>query len=139
MLKLLYKTEVSAQISPTLFEEALQNLPLVEPKLTHTEVELLITNNEHIQELNKHYRGKDKPTDVLSFSFEEEESLGQIIISIEKAKEQAEHIGQSLEEELKFLFAHGLLHLLGYDHQKPEEEKVMLQKTYALIGRITKQ
>lgn len=103
------------------------------------EVELLLTNDEEIRELNKKYRNKDQPTDVLSFAFQDDapadEMLGQIAISVDRAALQAEEIGQSLEEELKFLFIHGLLHLLGYDHESPEEEKIMLEQAYKILGR----
>jgi probable rRNA maturation factor len=108
----------------------------------YEEVELLLTDNKQIQELNKTYREKDYATDVLSFPEEAESpsselprSLGQIVISIEKTKEQAEELGQTFMEELRFLFTHGVLHLLGFDHMEPEEEKLMLKKAYAILGR----
>ncbi|WP_163653071.1 rRNA maturation RNase YbeY [Listeria sp. PSOL-1] len=111
-----------------------------------TEMSVTFTDNEHIQTINRDYRGKDQPTDVISFAieelvegetaihFKEDEGLprvlGDIIISVEKASEQAEAYGHSAERELGFLAVHGLLHLLGYDHMTAKEEKVMfgLQK-----------
>ncbi|MCY7464083.1 rRNA maturation RNase YbeY, partial [Bacillus paralicheniformis] len=93
---------------------------------------------EEIQKINKEYRGKDYPTDVISFALEEDGEgeieiigadmppvLGDIIISADKAREQAEEYGHSLMRELGFLTVHGFLHLLGYDHMTEEEEKEM--------------
>ena len=99
-----------------------------------------LVNNEFIHKLNKEYRGVDRPTDVISFAFLDGEkdkdailhgkgpaSLGDIYISVDKAKEQAESYGHSLERELSFLFVHGLLHLLGYDHMTKDQEEVMFK------------
>lgn len=133
-LTLLNKTDT--KIPKSLFTPILKRLSQVEPRLAQTELELLLTDNDEIQILNRDYRGKDKPTDVLSFSLDDETTLGQLIISVERAKEQAGEVGQSLEEELRFLFAHGLMHLCGYDHEKPEDEAVMLPKVYQVLGRI---
>ena len=95
-------------------------------------------DNKFIHELNRDYRHIDRPTDVISFAFldgdenkdkifqsEQMVVLGEIYISFDKAREQAIAYGHSLERELKFLFVHGLLHLLGYDHMTPEDEKIM--------------
>ncbi|MGB9813263.1 MAG: rRNA maturation RNase YbeY [Thermovenabulum sp.] len=106
------------------------------------EVSIVLVDNEYIRELNKHYRGKDEPTDVLSFAMregecdfddeieeiEEEELLGDIIISCEKAKSQAEEYGHSFNREIGYLAVHGILHLLGYDHETEAERKEMRQK-----------
>lgn len=118
-----------------IFQFVLDRVPEILPNVHFESVELLLTDDPTIQELNKQYRQKDKPTDVLSFPFESEELLGQIIISVPTAKRQAEHLQQTLEKEIQFLFTHGLLHLLGYDHQEPAEEEEMLTKTYALLDR----
>ncbi len=139
-MKLNFLNDQAAKISPSLFDDLLDRLCLVHSPLPHESVELWITDDSSIQNLNRDYRGKDKPTDVLSFSFLESDptnksSLGQIIISLETAEHQAAELGQSLEEELRFLFTHGLLHLLGYDHETPAEEKVMLEKAYKVLGR----
>lgn len=110
------------------------------------EVEMSVTfmDNTAIQEINKTYRGKDYPTDVISFAAEDEGEdelpiifaeeafempriLGDLMISIEKAQEQAEEYGHSFERELGFLALHGFLHLNGYDHMTPEDEKEMFQ------------
>ena len=103
-------------------------------------VSVSIVDNRYIHKLNKKYRQIDRPTDVISFAFLDNENnydkilfspgpvvLGDIYISLDKAKEQAEEYGHSLHRELSFLFIHGLLHLLGYDHMKIEDKKVMFQ------------
>ena len=99
------------------------------------EVSVTFTDNEHIHLLNEQYRGVDRPTDVLSFPLTDfsgdcEEpaidapvvSLGDIVISLEKAAEQAEEFGHSFERETAFLTVHSMLHLLGYDHVNSEAE-----------------
>ena len=101
-------------------------------------VSVSIVDNRYIHKINKKYRNIDRPTDVISFAFLDTEDnydkvlfspgpvvLGDIYISLEKAKEQAEEYGHSLHRELSFLFVHGLLHLLGYDHMNKEDETVM--------------
>ena len=101
-------------------------------------VSVSFVDNKYIHKINKKYRGIDRPTDVISFAFVDAEGnydkilsspgivvLGDIYISIDKAKEQAEEYGHSLHRELSFLFVHGLLHLLGFDHMKEEDEKIM--------------
>lgn len=112
-----------------------------------TELSLTFTTNEGIREINREYRDKDQATDVISFALEEmgdgeteidwgefdsetPRMLGDIIISTEKAEEQATDYGHTKARELGFLAVHGLLHLLGYDHMEPDEEKIMfgLQK-----------
>lgn len=105
------------------------------------EVSVALVDNDYIRELNKTYRGKDAPTDVLSFPMlepgevddvpsegEVEQLLGDIVISLEKAEEQAKSYGHSFEREVAFLVVHGVLHLLGYDHEIEEERKIMRQK-----------
>lgn len=108
-----------------------------------SEVSVTFVTNERIQEINREYRDKDQPTDVISFAMEElgedeialngvdlPRVLGDIIISVPKTKEQAIEYGHSFSRELGFLAVHSLLHLLGYDHMTEEDEKVMfgLQK-----------
>lgn len=109
-------------------------------------MELVLVDDNEIQDLNKEHRGKDKPTDVLSFPFESEFDhlpLGSIIISVDTAKRQANEEGNSLEMELQILFLHGLLHLQGYDHEtdngemneKEEELRKNLNLSSGLINR----
>ena len=99
---------------------------------------LIIVDNEYIHEINKTHRGIDRETDVITFALEDEDSiivpdevvrnLGDIYISIDKARSQAEEYGHGLLRELSFLAVHGFYHLLGYDHMTPEDEKVMFAK-----------
>lgn len=108
-----------------------------------SEVSVTFVNNERIWEINRDYRDKDAPTDVISFAMEEmgegeieltgvemPRVLGDIIISVERAREQAGEYGHSFIRELGFLSVHGFLHLLGYDHMTEADEKEMftLQK-----------
>lgn len=110
--------------------------------LDNVEVSVLLVDNEEIKKLNEEWRKKDKPTDVLSFPINEEtpygcKILGDIVISIPYAKEHAKEFGNSFKEEMIRLLAHGLLHLLGYDHEKSEEEaKIMFQKEKELITAV---
>jgi len=110
----------------------LRNVP------ANSEVSILLVDNSYIQELNLIYRDQDKDTDVLSFAMNElaEDEpdfdfsnelnvLGDIVISMEKAQSQSEEYGHSMARELGFLAAHGMLHLLGFDHDTEAEEKVM--------------
>ena len=105
-------------------------------------------DDKKIQELNRDYRGIDRPTDVLSFPLREavedegpkvsvdEWLLGDIVVSMETALRQAEEYGHSLERELGFLIVHGCLHLLGYDHQREEERQVMREKEEAILTSL---
>lgn len=108
------------------------------------EVDVSIVDNASIHVINRDYRHVDRPTDVISFAFfdDEEEvineegpnSLGQIIISYEKAEEQARLYGHSLKREMSFLFVHGLLHLLGYDHMEKADEIEMFRLQDEILG-----
>ena len=113
------------------------------------EVSLSIVSNDEIQEINKQFREIDAPTDVLSFpllTFEDGEQadvnenneimLGDIIISIDKAKAQAEEYGHGLRRELAFLTAHSMLHLMGYDHMEEEEQKEMFKKQDDILNNL---
>ncbi|MCI1959238.1 MAG: rRNA maturation RNase YbeY [Clostridia bacterium] len=113
------------------------------------EISLSIVNNREIHSINKQFRHIDRETDVLSFpqlTFEKDEVpeknekgeiiLGDIIISIEKAKSQAEEYGHSLKRELAFLTAHSMLHLLGYDHMTDSEAKVMFEKQEKILNNL---
>ncbi|MGO4788102.1 rRNA maturation RNase YbeY [Paenibacillus sp. 2KB_20] len=125
--------------------------------VTDGEVDLTFVDDEQIHELNREYRGIDRPTDVLSFAMNEitndeleiiyeiEEGedlesvpdvLGDIIISVPRAKLQSEEYGHSLERELAFLFVHGFLHLLGYDHQDEASEAEMMGKQEAVLAEV---
>ena len=132
-----------------LVREAVETTLDFEDFQNHCEVSVTFTDNEGIHELNKKFRGVDKPTDVLSFplfDFEGEteeppidevmSNLGDIVISLEKAKEQAEEFGHSFERETAFLCVHSMLHLLGYDHERSEEEDVEMRSKQSEIMKI---
>lgn len=120
------------------------------------EVSLTFTNDKDIHQLNLDYRGIDRPTDVLSFAMQEDGTeeldiifevesedesdpisgmLGDIIISVETAKAQSEEYGHSLEREMGFLFVHGFLHLIGYDHEDDAAEAEMTAKQEAILQK----
>lgn len=99
------------------------------------DLSVLLTDDSEIHQLNREYRGVDRPTDVLSFSQQEGEFpsiapdlLGDVVISLETAKKQAVEQGHSLEEELFILLAHGILHLLGYDHETSRKDRAFTEK-----------
>ncbi len=113
------------------------------------EVSITFTDNEGIHKLNKQYREVDRPTDVLSFplfDFEGESDeppvdelmsmLGDIVISLERAKEQADEYGHSFEREVAFLTAHSMLHLLGYDHEKSEDDDREMRSKQSMIMEL---
>ena len=113
--------------------ERVIDIAIKHQKLDNLEFNIIIVDNTYIHELNKNYRGIDRPTDVISFALEDNKDfvdvghrvLGDIYISIDKAKEQAIEYGHDLRREICFLAVHGFLHLLGYDHMKEEDEKIM--------------
>lgn len=102
-------------------------------KVKNPLLNIVIVDNKRIQEINKQYRNKDAVTDVISFAFEEVDDvkykdvrfLGEIYISYERCVSQASEYGHSIKREFCYLVVHGLLHLLGYDHIKEEDKKVM--------------
>ncbi|WP_026692859.1 rRNA maturation RNase YbeY [Peribacillus kribbensis] len=111
-----------------------------------TELSVTFVDNDTIQKINAEYRDKDQPTDVISFALEEmgedevqivggemPRVLGDIVISVERTREQAEEYQHSFERELGFLALHGFLHLLGYDHMTEEDEKIMFGKQKEIL------
>ncbi|WP_073341063.1 rRNA maturation RNase YbeY [Caldanaerobius fijiensis] len=113
------------------------------------EVSISIVDDEEIRKLNKEYRGIDRATDVLSFpmmDFEGDDAiiqeatdivmLGDIVISAERAKAQAADYGHSFEREMAFLTVHGMFHLMGYDHEKPEDARVMRAKEEKILSEL---
>ena len=111
------------------------------------EVSVTFANNEQIHELNKMHRNVDAPTDVLSFPMGEDgkydidpatnaKILGDIVISVEKAVEQAERFGHTLQREVGYLTAHSMLHLLGYDHEEPLEKVHMREKEELVMTQL---
>ena len=102
-----------------------EHLDTIADTLSDREIELLLCDDAAIRELNREYRGIDRPTDVLSFPLTEAipgTPLGSIVISLDHVERKARELGHSEEDELALLFIHGLLHLLGYDHETDEGE-----------------
>ena len=137
--------EVSA-IDMGAIEEILEVAAKTENIPEGSEVSITFVDNNRIQEINYEYRNKNAPTDVISFAMEElgegeieikgidmPRILGDIIISIPRTREQAEEYGHSFKRELGFLALHGFLHLLGYDHETKEDEKIMFSKQKEIL------
>ncbi len=119
---------------------------LKEEKVRNAECNIIFVDNEKIHEINREYRHIDRVTDVISFALEDEMEnepsaqyemrvLGDIYISVDRAKEQALEYGHSFLREICFLAIHGMLHLLGYDHQTTEDEKIMFQKQEEVLAK----
>jgi probable rRNA maturation factor len=118
------------------------------------EINILITNDASIRQINRQFRNIDRPTDVLSFpiinikngrilseegDYDMDEGLlllGDIVISIETAQRQADQYGHPLERELAFLVSHGVFHLLGYDHMEKDEETIMMSKQELVLNKM---
>ena len=135
------KVEVFVQVGEDVKEletvEKVLYSALDKEKLDNVSFNLIIVDNKYIHELNKTYRNIDRETDVITFALEDDDTvvngsderlLGDIYISLDKAKSQAEEYGHTLLRELSFLAVHGFYHLLGYDHMTEEDEKVMFGK-----------
>jgi len=115
------------------------------------EIDVSLVDRDSIQEINRTYRKIDKVTDVISFAFDDDKEnvinesdeiphmLGEIFICIDRALEQAKEIGNTDDRELRFLFTHGLLHLLGYDHMKKEDEIIMFDLQEKILIEEEKQ
>ncbi len=121
--------------------EKILNLP------TDYELSVTFVRSQTIHKINRDYRGIDRPTDVISFAIrdneddfipEEEKDLGDIFININYCKKQANEYGHSYDREMGFLFTHGMLHCLGYDHMVPEDEKVMFALQDQILDPIIK-
>ena len=134
-----------------LIKEVVSRVLEEEKVLPEVDVYITLTNNEEIHKINKEYRDVDRPTDVLSFPMYErdeiaglkndtddeiEKILGDIIVSIEKVREQAEEYGHSFGRELAYLVTHGMLHLLGYDHMIEEEKAVMRKREEEILETL---
>lgn len=122
----------------------LLNFVVAKEKLENCLFNIILVDNDYIHKLNKEYRGIDRVTDVISFALEDSQDevkldfrvLGDIYISVDKAKDQAKEYGHSFLRELSFLTIHGLLHLLGYDHMTKEEEEIMFKKQDELLNEF---
>jgi probable rRNA maturation factor len=129
-----------------LIEELLQHAAKMENVVEDAEVSVTFVNDSRIHKINKEYRDKDAPTDVISFAMEEKgvgevevkgvsiaPILGDIIISTERTLEQSKRFNHTFIRELGFLSVHGFLHLLGYDHTAKEDEKMMFQRQKEIL------
>jgi len=128
-----------------LLSEAVQAVLKDEGYREDAEVSLVFVDDDYIQELNNNYRGVDSPTDVLSFAMlegeslpeeEEEVILGDVIISLETAERQAREYGHSFQREVAYLTLHGVLHLLGYDHQEEEDRRRMREREEEILAGL---
>ncbi len=104
--------------------------------LSKKTITIILVDNTQIQELNKNYRNKDYPTDVLTFNDGLYNNLGDIFISIDKCKEQSVSYNHSFDRELGFLAVHGLLHTLGYDHLTEEDELEMTSLQEKVLQKV---
>ena len=143
----IFENNNKEQVNYKLIENVISEALKYEGVSDNTEISVTIVDNEEIRKINNKFRNIDRATDVLSFpliDFDNEDLpndgskiyLGDIIISIERAKEQANEYGHSLDREVGFLTAHSMLHLLGYDHMVPEEEKVMFAKQEEILSNL---
>lgn len=136
-----YEAMITTVVNETIKQENLTNEML--------ECSFIFVDNEQIREINANYRQKDAVTDVITFAIEDEmpeeikiqgipmpRMLGDVFISLPRTREQAERYGHSFERELSFLAVHGCLHLLGYDHIEPEEEKIMFGKQEDVLNAL---
>jgi probable rRNA maturation factor len=124
---------------------AIARITLEHESVGDCQLSVVITDDDEVQALNRQYAGENKPTDVLSFSQEEGEPftaapeearrLGDVIISLETAERQASEAGHDLDAEVAHLLAHGVLHLLGYDHAEPDEEREMREHERAVLAK----
>lgn len=143
--------EYDPDIHMPMIEKVILGTLSVENFRTDVEISISFVDDQTIHELNKKFREIDKPTDVLSFplldfvdgvcdydEYLETDllAIGDIVVSIETVKRQAELYGHSFERELGFMIAHSMLHLLGHDHMKEEEEKVMMLKQEKILQDV---
>jgi probable rRNA maturation factor len=141
-------TDITNISSNTTFDVEKVERAVSETLIVHnsenSEVSVLLTDDPHMTQLNRKYREINAPTDVLAFAMQEGEDnndlnaniLGDVVISLETAERQAKEETHSLEEEVAFLTVHGVLHLLGYDHQSQNEVCVMFEKQNIILQRL---
>ena len=141
-IEIFNETEENLEKELTELKELLVNVATDEG-LENILFNVIIIDNSRIREINREYRNIDRETDVISFALEDDKTfnleeirvLGDIYISIDKARSQALEYGHSFKRELSFLAIHGFLHLLGYDHMKKDEEEIMFKKQEEVLSR----
>lgn len=111
-------------------------LALESENISNTEITILLSDDKRIRELNSEFRGKDKPTDILSFPAGEEGYLGDIILALETIKKDNEDSKLEFYEHLSHLIIHGVLHLLGYNHENEEEAEIMERKEINILNKL---
>lgn len=124
-LTISYESEFSVKIDENLLHLLCRNVYLEEKISENRLVDLIFCTEETIQKLNNDFRKIDKITDVLSFSFDDDDYLGEIYICVKRADEQRKDYGLTLDEEISRLFVHGLFHLQGFDHETEQERSEM--------------
>ncbi len=137
-----YHRKVNAHLLKKVVSETLEHAGVSQP----TEVSLVITDDDTISRLNEEYRGAKGTTDVLSFSLngpgsfvlppDDLNTLGEVVISYPQASRQADEQGHQVDEEMALLTTHGLLHLMGYDHESEEEEEEMRRQEQQSLARV---
>ncbi len=146
-MDILFQNNTDMNVNTKLISDVIKAVICYEGVSDNCEVSVTIVDNEEICALNSKHRNINSPTDVLSFPLIDHGKeelptdgskayLGDIVISIEKAIEQAKEYGHSVNREIGFLTAHSMLHLLGYDHMTLEEEKVMFSKQEDILKKI---
>ncbi len=141
------KIEIINQTNEKVDKESLKKIvdyTLAKEQVKNGVLNVIIIDNDMIHKLNKEYRGIDRPTDVISFALEDDDTfiklderiLGDIYISIDKVYEQAKEYDHSFKREISFLTVHGVLHLLGYDHMVKEEEITMFNKQDEILEEL---
>jgi probable rRNA maturation factor len=146
------KRNIDLPVEKTWLESIARRVLEGENVASSAEMGLLITDSRTVQRLNRIYRGEDKPTDVLAFQMAPDENresrgsfvsppdgvrhLGEVVISYPQAVKQAQEQGHGVTRELTLLIVHGILHLLGYDHELPEEEQMMRDKENEILSLL---
>ena len=148
MNRILISKEVYSREVTKPFVKEITDKILKELGLDNVEISITLTDDETIRQINKEWRGKDKPTDVLSFPLDENDTLpgykyrllGDVVISIPYAVRQAKEIGFTPKEEVLRLLIHGILHLLGYDHETSEEDaKIMFSLQDKIFSKLSQE
>ena len=134
-----YSIEINQRVGKKIPKEWLnkivkQTLGTVGAK--NTEISIAFVGDKKMRKLNKTWRGKDKVTDVLSFTYRAEPLVGEIIICLPQAARQAGECGHSVKEEIKVLLVHGLLHLAGYDHEKSAQQAKLMENLQNKIVKL---
>ena len=154
-INVLVEDGIEVELDSKWMQKVIETVLTVENMPPNVEISVVITGQERIQELNRTYRGKDQPTDVLSFAMAEEKveeepvafigppdgliHLGEVIISYPQAQLQAAESKHSLKKEMAALIVHGILHILGYNHEKEEMEPAMKTKERQILEDLEKE